>query len=70
MLSDALHQMRERFSSGAIDNDFRGVVLALRAFEIEARNMENRIQVLSGRPHVALDGHLISSPVKCEGDRA
>lgn len=67
MLSDALHHMRERFSSGTIGDDFHGLVLQLRAYEIEARNMENRIAVLSGRPHVALDGRLVA--VEIGGER-
>ncbi|MBP1862167.1 hypothetical protein [Rhizobium herbae] len=63
MLSDALHTMRERFSSGDIGADLHGVTLALRAFEIEARNMETRIEIFTGRPHVPLDGNLITAPV-------
>lgn len=63
MLSDALRQMRERVRSCGMPQDPSGFMLALHAFEIEARNMEERIELVSGRPHVALDGKLISSPV-------
>lgn len=63
MLSDALRQMRERVRSGVTPDDPTGFLLTLRAFEIEARNMEERIEFLTGRPHVALDGQLISGPI-------
>ncbi|OCP17395.1 MULTISPECIES: hypothetical protein [unclassified Ensifer] len=63
MLSDALHAMRERLSAGAIDVDPHSFVLALRAWEIEARNMESRIEALCGRPHVVLHGALLADDV-------
>lgn len=63
MLSDALRQMRERVRAGGMPDDTAGFMLALRAFEMEARNMEERIELVSGRPHVALDGRLIASPI-------
>ncbi|WP_275789741.1 hypothetical protein [Pararhizobium gei] len=64
MLSDAIHAMRERLSGTSLENhDVHGMALQLRIFEIEARNMETRIMSLTRRPHVALDGTLISGPV-------
>jgi len=63
MLSDALREMRMRVQSGGVPEDAAGIVLTLRAFEMEARNMEERIEIISGRPHMALDGHLMSSPI-------
>lgn len=62
MLSDALKEMRDRVRIGAVPDDPAGFLLALRAFEMEARNMEERIEFLTGRPHVALDGQLVSVP--------
>lgn len=62
MLSDAIRQMRERFKSGAPD-DLTGLMLTLKAFELEAVNMESRIEILSGQPHIVLDGKLISTPL-------
>jgi len=62
MLSDAIKQMRERFRDAVSVEDPKGILLTLRAFELEARNMEERIFCLTGRPHVALDGQLVSSP--------
>ena len=62
MLSDAIRQMRDRFQSGVRNDDPVGLLLTLRAFEMEARNMEERIACLTGRPHVVLDGQLISLP--------
>jgi hypothetical protein len=44
------------------DGTTAGLLLALQAFEIEAKNMEERLHMLLGRPHVALDGNLISAP--------
>lgn len=63
MLSDAIKHMRERFRQGVSTDDPAGLILTLRAFELEARNMEERIQYLTGRPHVALDGRLVSLPI-------
>ncbi|APO74249.1 hypothetical protein AM571_CH01414 [Rhizobium etli 8C-3] len=59
MLSDSIRQMRERMKQ---DGGAAGTLLALQAFEIEAKNMEERLHLLLGRPHVALDGNLISAP--------
>ncbi|WP_245511041.1 hypothetical protein [Martelella mediterranea] len=36
------------------------MTLLLHMFEMEAREMENRILLLSGHPHVPLDGMLIT----------
>ncbi|WEO73812.1 hypothetical protein [Agrobacterium vitis] len=63
MLSDALREMRQRVQSGGVPDDTTGMLLTLRAFEMEARNMEERIEAVSGRPHVALDGRLMSAPI-------
>lgn len=62
MLSDAIRQMRDRVQSGVRNDDPTGLLLTLRAFEMEARNMEDRILYLTGRPHVALDGRLMAAP--------
>lgn len=62
MLSDAIRQMRDRIQSDAGGGDPAGLLLTLRAFEMEARNMEDRLHYLTGRPHVALDGRLIAPP--------
>ncbi len=62
MLSDALRAMRDRIQSGVRNDDPAGIILTLRAFEMEARNMEERIQHLTGRPHSALDGRLMAVP--------
>lgn len=59
MLSDSIRQMRERMTQ---EGSTPGILLTLRAFEIEAKNMEDRLHLLLGRPHVALDGNLISGP--------
>lgn len=61
MLSDALKEMRERVRIGGLPQDTAGLLLTLEAFELEARNLENRIEIATGRPHVALYGRLISS---------
>ena len=62
MLSDSLRQMREAVLTGAYKLDTAGLQLALKAYELEARNMENRIELLSGTQHVPLDGLLMSKP--------
>lgn len=62
MLSDAIRQTRERFSSNAMPDDIAGMKLTLRAYEMEARNMEERIELLTGRPHAPLYGQLMSAP--------
>ncbi|MGM4981896.1 hypothetical protein [Rhizobium sp. 11_C7_N12_5] len=60
MLSDAIRTLSERFRAGVKNDDPRGLFLTLRAFELEARNMENRLEQLTHCPHVPLDGHLVS----------
>ncbi|QND45231.1 hypothetical protein HB780_05605 (plasmid) [Rhizobium lusitanum] len=67
MLSDAIRELRERVKVGAVPDSVAGLLLTFRAFELEARNMEERIELLTGRPHVALDGHLVSAPVTIFG---
>jgi hypothetical protein len=62
MLSDSLRQMREAFLTGAYKLDTAGLVLILRAYEAEARNMEDRLELLTGTQHVPLDGLLVSKP--------
>lgn len=59
MLSDSIRQMRESMKQ---DGSSTGLLLTLHAFEIEARNMEDRLHLLLGTPHIALDGSLISAP--------
>lgn len=61
MLSDAICEMRRRVRAGGLPPDTAGWLLELQAFELEARNMEERIALLSGHPHTALDGKLVSS---------
>jgi hypothetical protein len=63
MLSDSLRELRERIRACGMPQDTAGVMLTLRAYEMEARNMEERIEMISGRPHAPLDGHLMASPV-------
>ena len=60
MLSDAIRQTRERILSNAMPAEVAGILLTLRAYEIEARNMEDRIELLTGRPHSPIP--LISAP--------
>jgi len=60
MLSDAIKLTRSQLMA-----EFGGatwLALSLEVFELEARNMETRLLVLTGRPHVALDGRLITPP--------
>ncbi|MBW8283346.1 MAG: hypothetical protein K0M55_07070 [Rhizobium sp.] len=59
MLSDAIREMRRRFEDGVSAADPAGLVLTLRAFEMEARNMEDRLEYLTGQPHAVLDGRLL-----------
>lgn len=60
MLSDAIRQTRERFTSIAMPAEVAGILLTLRAYEMEARNMEERIELLTGRPHAPIP--LMSAP--------
>jgi hypothetical protein len=59
MLSDSIRIMREGKEKKGSE---AGEVLALRGFELEARNMEERLALLTGRPHAPLDGNLVSRP--------
>lgn len=62
MLSDAIREMSERVRTGGMPADVTGVLLALRGMEMEARNMEERLELASGRPHVPLYGRLMAMP--------
>ena len=62
MLSDSIRQMRKAFQTGFYLTDTAGLLLALKAYELEARNMEDRIELLSGQPHTPLDGRLVERP--------
>lgn len=42
------------------------MTIILHICEMEAREMESRLQMLTGRPHVPLDGMLISDPPQKE----
>jgi len=68
MLSDAIKQMRDRFGR-AVTDDSADFLLTLRAFELEARNMEDRLFHLTGRPHAVLDDRLMSAPAIEIGQR-
>jgi hypothetical protein len=59
MLSDSIRILRQSKES---ESGKVGEALILRGFEIEARNMEERLQQITGRPHVPLDGNLVSQP--------
>lgn len=61
MLSDAIKLLSTRFEAEP-GSDSEWLLLTLRVFELEARNMEERLFVLTGLPHVALDGQLIAAP--------
>ncbi|TCT37673.1 hypothetical protein EDC90_101763 [Martelella mediterranea] len=55
MLSDTMRNLRK-----TTFQDDPEMTILLHMFEMEAREMENRIFLLSGRPHVPLDGMLIT----------
>lgn len=61
MLSDAISELRGCFESGVRNVDHANLLLTLQTFEMEARNMEDRIAYLTGRPHAPLHGRLIST---------
>ncbi len=63
MLSDSIHELRRRVEADGMPSDRSGLLLALQAYEQEARNMENRLELVTGRPHVPLDGRLIAAPM-------
>lgn len=60
MLSDAIKLTRTQLLADY--SDVTWLLLSLEVFELEARNMEARLFILTGRPHVALDGRLITAP--------
>ncbi|TCT37453.1 hypothetical protein EDC90_101830 [Martelella mediterranea] len=55
MLSDTMRNLRK-----TTFQEDPEMTLLLHMFEMEAREMENRILLLSGHPHVPLDGMLIT----------
>jgi hypothetical protein len=59
VLSDSIRLMRQRKEAAGSE---AGELLTLRAFETEARNMEERLAFLTGRPHAPLGGELVSQP--------
>lgn len=63
MLSDATTQLRDRLLPLVNRLDAPDLSLTLRLMEMEARHMETTIEYLTGRPHVPLEGRLVSSPV-------
>lgn len=62
MLDDGLAMLRDRMLPLVSPEERPELVLTFRTLEMEARNMAERIQYLTGRPHPPLDGRLISSP--------
>lgn len=60
MLSDAIRQTRERILTNGMPAEVAGLLLTLRAYEMEARNMEERIALTTGRPHAPIP--LMSAP--------
>ena len=63
MLSDSLKELRRRVASEGVPVDCTGLLLELQAYEMEARNMEGRLELVTGRCHVPLDGRLIAAPL-------
>lgn len=63
MLSDAAVQLRDRLLPIASSLEAPELFLTLRLIEMEARHMEMTIEYLTGRPHVPLEGQLVSSPI-------
>lgn len=63
MLSDAASQLRDRLLPLVNGLDAPELFLTLRLMEMEAKHMEMTIEYLTGRPHVPLDGQLLSSIV-------
>jgi hypothetical protein len=56
--------MREALKAGLRQESEPGLLLTLKAYELEARNMEERILLLSGHQHVPLGGMLMQvSPI-------
>lgn len=62
MLCDFLVVLREQMLPLVRPEDQPEMILTFRMAEMEARNMEDRIHYLTGRPHAALDGRLVSTP--------
>lgn len=62
MLSDCIRELRNRVRNDGLPRDTAGFLLTLQGMEMEARNMEERIETASGRPHVPLDGRLMAMP--------
>ena len=63
MLSDAAVQLRDRLLPLVSGLDAPELFLTLRLMEMEAKHMEMTIEYLTGRPHVPLNGQLLSSIV-------
>lgn len=63
MLSDSLRELRRRVAADGIPSDRAGLLHTLKAYELEARNMEDRLEYITGRPHIPLDGRLVSAPM-------
>ncbi|WP_320200517.1 hypothetical protein RMR16_008780 [Agrobacterium sp. rho-13.3] len=63
MLSDVTTQLRDRLLPLVSTVDASELFLTLRLMEMEARHMETTIEYLTGRPHVPLEGRLVSSPI-------
>lgn len=61
MLSDAAAQLRDRLLPLVNGLDAPELFLTLRLMEMEAKHMEMTIEYLTGRPHVPLNGQLLSS---------
>jgi hypothetical protein len=66
MLSDAIREMRHRFEARVSNGEPAGLSLTLMAFELEARNMEERLAYLTGQEHAPLYGRLLSSTMPSE----
>jgi hypothetical protein len=62
MLDDSLAVLRERMIPLVSPEEQPELNLTFRTLEMEARNMAEIIRYLTGKPHVALDGRLMSSP--------
>lgn len=65
MLSDVTLELRDRLLPLVSGMDAPSLFLTLRLMELEARHMETTIEFLTGRPHVPLNGQLLSSPSNC-----
>ncbi|MCM2431980.1 hypothetical protein [Agrobacterium rosae] len=63
MLSDVTTHLRDRLLPLVSSVDASEFFLTLRLMEMEARHMETTIEFLTGRPHVPLEGRLVSAPI-------